>query len=203
MATKMTARRTPTFEAPRPFYAVVGAGDLAIAFARTAATGVQARVARVDLEPRTVRDQAATVVATRVEELQGDAKKAQAALEARIGELQADAKALPAKLEKLVNDYVTELTKGYVELAARGETFVAKVRGQQSTQDTAAAAETTTAKARTTTTQAAKSAKAVKRTTKSTTKKTSSSAKATGTAAKKTAGSAAKATTDAARKAGA
>ena len=110
-------RRTTSFDPTRPFFAAVGAGDLAVALARTAATDVQSRVAKVELEPATIRTQAVSLVSSRVEELQGDAKKAQAALEARIVDLQADAKALPAKLEKLVNDYlrVTRRARRVVE----------------------------------------------------------------------------------------
>ncbi len=153
MATKTTRGTTRNFklDATRPLYAAVGAGDLAVSYARTAATDVQARVAKVELEPKALRDQAVTLVSTRVEELQADAKKAQAALEARITELQSDAKALPNKLEKLVNDYVAELNKtvdelnkGYAELAGRGHDFVTKVRKQEATQQTKAAAKSTT-----------------------------------------------------------
>ncbi len=208
------------FDATRPFYAAVGAGDLAIELARTTAVDVQSRVAKVELEPKALRDQAVTLVSTRVEELQGDAKKAQTALEARIAELQADAKALPEKIEKLIAEYVAELNKTveelnktYAELAGRGQDFVARVRKQEATKQTKAAAKATTAKAKTTGTQAKKSAKSTgaqaKKSAKTTTaaakksaKPAASSAKATGTAAKKTTSSAAQATSDAASKAG-
>ena len=208
------------FDATRPFYAAVGAGDLAIELARTTAVDVQSRVAKVELEPKALRDQAVTLVSTRVEELQGDAKKAQTALEARIAELQADAKALPEKIEKLIAEYVAELNKTveelnktYAELAGRGQDFVARVRKQEATKQTKAAAKATTAKAKTTGTQAKKSAKTTgaqaKKSAKTTTaaakksaKPAASSAKATGTAAKKTTSSAAQATSDAASKAG-
>ncbi|MGA9747417.1 MAG: hypothetical protein WBQ50_08185 [Nocardioides sp.] len=194
MATK--TKSAPKFDATRPFYAAVGAGDLAVAFARTAATDVQASLAKVELEPQAIRAQASTLVSTRVEGFQGDAKKAQAALESRFAAVQADAKALPTKLEKLVTDYLGELAKGYTDLAVRGEGFVAKVRKQEATQETVAAAKTTVTKAKTTKTQAKKAAK-------KTTKSTTSSAKATSTAAKKTASAATKAAADAADKAGA
>ena len=133
MATK--TNKQLKIDATRPFYAAVGAGDAAVAFARTPPADVQTRVAKVEHKPKTQRDQAVTLVSTRVEDLQGDAKKAQAAFEARLAELQTDAKALPAKFEKLVNDYLAELNKtvadlnkGYAELAARGQEFVTKVR---------------------------------------------------------------------------
>jgi hypothetical protein len=208
------------FDATRPFYAALGAGDLAVEFARTATADVQARAAKVDLEPNVLRDQALTMLSSRVEELQGDAKKAQAAFEARLAELQADAKSLPERIEKLVNDYraelnktVEELTPAYLELAGRGERFVKRVRNQESTKQTKAAAGTTATKAKTASTQAKKSAKSTTTTAKKSAKRTTSaakksakpaasSAKATGTAAKKTASAAAKATSDAAAKAG-
>ena len=61
-------------DATRPFYAVVGAGDLAVELARSTATDVQTRFAKVELEPKSLRDQAVTIVATRTEELTKDAK---------------------------------------------------------------------------------------------------------------------------------
>lgn len=162
MATKTKA---PKFDATRPFYAAVGAGDLAVGIARSAANDVQARFAKLDLEPKVLREQAVHALAARVEELQAEARKAQAALEARLAELQGDAKDLPSRVEKLVNDYlaelnktVAELNKNYAELAGRGQEFVAKVRGQESTKQAAAAAKSTATKAKTTKTTAKKSA---------------------------------------------
>ena len=49
-------------DATRPFYAAVGVTDLAVAFARDAAADVQTRIAKLDLEPKALRDQARTVV---------------------------------------------------------------------------------------------------------------------------------------------
>ncbi len=179
MATTNQSKQSgqPKLDVNRPFYAVVGAADLAVALGRAAAT-----------------------------------------------ELQADAMALPTRLEKLMSEYVADLTrtvidlnKGYDDLAARGHEFVAKVRGQEGTEQTKTAARTTTAKAKSTATQAKKSAKKSSTTAKSSTrgaaKKTSStakksakpatsSAKGTATAARKTVSSAARATSDAASKAG-
>jgi hypothetical protein len=216
-----TKNKQFNFDATRPFYAAVGAGDLAVALARTATADVQSRAAKVDLEPKVLRDQALTLVSSRVEELQGDAKKVQAAFEARLAELQADAKSLPERIERLVNDYraelnktVEEFNKAYLELAGRGESFVKRVRSQESTKQAKAAAGTTATKAKTASTQAKKSAKSTTTTAKKSAERTTSaakksakpatsSAKATGTAAKKTATAAKKATSDAADKAGA
>jgi heparin binding hemagglutinin HbhA len=160
---------------------------------------VQTRISDLDLEPKTLRDQAVTVVTAQLDALSKDAQVRREAIEKRVAELQVDAAGIPATVNAT-----------YADLAKRGETLVGRMRTQESTQATAAAAQTTTAKAKTTKTQATKAAK---KTTKSTTKKATStakktsaaprsSAKATTTAAKKTASSAAQATTDAAAKVG-
>ena len=201
-------------DATRPFYAVVGATDLAVELARTTATDVQSRFAKVELEPKALRDQAVTIVSARTEELTKDAKSAQARVEALLAELQAEVKALPAKAQARVNELVAELGEAvsdfnetYAELAARGKGLVTRIRKQEATQQTKAAAKTTATKARTTGTQAKKSAAKTTKAASSTAKKSSApakrSAKATGTAAKKTASSAAQATADAADKTGA
>lgn len=195
MATKNLSTTLKT-EAARPFYAVVGATDLAVELARGYATTIQGRVAdvqtqvtKIERDPKALRDQALVAVATRVNELQGD-----------------------------VNETVADVNETYTELAARGENLVLRIRKQQATQDAKASARTTSAKAKTTTTQATKatkktaktanaSAKRTAKTTKTAAKKNTgpakSSTKATGTAAKKTAAATAKATSDAASKVGA
>jgi hypothetical protein len=201
----------------KPLYAGVGATDLAVELVRDYVTeaqkrfaGAQKRVTDLDLEPQSLRDQATTVVNARVDALAKDAKARRAAIEKRVAELQADAKTLPAKLQAFVDENVSTVGDTYGDLIARGEVHVTRIRKQESTQATAAAAKTTTAKAKTTKTQATKAAKSTTRTTakKATTtaKKKSaapkSSAKATATAAKKTAASATDAVTDGAAKIG-
>jgi heparin binding hemagglutinin HbhA len=204
----------PAFELPaevaRPLYAGVGATDALVGYVRDAVADLQKRLAEVqkdvqtrisdlDLEPKTLRDQAVTVFTTQLDALSKDAQVRREAIEKLVAELQADAAGIPASVNAT-----------YADLAKRGETLVGRIRAQESTQATAAAAETTTAKAKTTKTQATKAAK---KTTKSTTKKATStakktspapksSAKATTTSAKKTASSATRATTDAAAKVG-
>jgi cobalamin biosynthesis Mg chelatase CobN len=203
---------TLKIDAKRPFYAVVGAGDLAVEYARTYASDVQTRIAKVDIEPKALRDQARTVVVARVDELTKDAKQAQAKLEARVAELQADAKTLPGKVETLTNEAVVELTETYGDLAARGKDLVARIR-RQATQDAQAAVKGTVTRAKTAKTQTTKSAQATAGTakksasaTKSAAKTTGSTAKrttkATGTSAKKAASATGQATTDAASKVG-
>lgn len=190
---------TLKIDATRSFYAVVGAGDLAVEHARFYATDVQTRFAKVELEPKALRDQALTVVVTRVDELTKDAKQAQAKLEARVADLQADAKALPAKVESFTNETVAELTETYGDLATRGKDLVNRIRKQQATKDAKAAGKTTVAKAKTAKTQTTKAAKASVKKTASTAK---TATKATSTSAKKTASATTEAVTDAAEKIG-
>ena len=177
--------------AAKPLYAGVGATDLAVEYVReyvadvqkkfaTVQKDVQTRVADVqknvkgfEFEPKALREQTVTTV------------------NSRVSELRSDARAQVEKVQTRVNENVATVTDTYGDLAKRGETLVARIRKQEATQATAAAAKTTAAKAKTTKTQAKKTAK-----------KPASSAKATRTAAKKTASNAAKATSDGASKVG-
>jgi heparin binding hemagglutinin HbhA len=164
----------------RPFYAAVGSVDIAVAAARTGLTDVQTRLSRVDLEPKAIAEQGRTLVITRVDALQKQAKT------------------LPARAEAKLNEYVAELGETvedlnvqYADLATRGRKLVGRIRRQQATQDLKAETRKTATKAKTTTSQAKKTASTAKR-----------SAKATGTSAQKTAATATKATRDAASKTG-
>jgi hypothetical protein len=198
------------FDATRPLFALVGAGDLAVEFARTATADVQARFSKVDLEPAALREQARTAVATGIDEVAKDAKGARSGVESR-------ARQTRKQLEGYVNDAVAEVTETYGDLAGRGERLVARIRRQQATQDAKAAAKTTRAKARTTKTQTAKSAKSTagtakksatqaSKSTSQSAKKTTTTAKrdakSTATAARKTAESTTQAASDAAAKTG-
>lgn len=198
----MTRKIDPT----RPFYAVVGAGDLAVEFARGYAADVQARFESVELEPKALRDQARTLVVGRVDDLTKEAKEAQTRIEAKMADLQADAKALPARVESFTSETVAELNDTYGDLAVRGKDLLNRIRKQQATQDAAAAGRTTVAKAKTTKTQTTKSAKASAGNTKQAARKTGSTAKrntkATGTSAKKTAAATTRAASDASEKVG-
>jgi len=127
-------------EAVKPLFAVAGATELAVDFARGYATeaqksaqerldAAQARVTKVDFrDTKGLQAQAREAVTARVEELTKDAKDAQAKFEARVAELQKDAKVLPAKVQKQLEDAVKELADTYADLAARGEKFVAAIR---------------------------------------------------------------------------
>lgn len=102
-------------EATRPFYATVGATDLAVEVARQYAAEVQAKVADVqkkvqgiDFEPKNLNKQAQTVVSSRVENVTKEAKDAQAKLEAKLAELQAEAKKAQAKFEAQVAELQAE-----------------------------------------------------------------------------------------------
>jgi len=188
---RTTSRRSNKVDPTRPFYAAVGGVDAAVAYARSGFGEAQDRFSKVDLEPRALATQGRTIVTSRVDELQKEAK------------------ALPSRVEKLVNEYVSEfggtvddLNKQYVDLAARGRTLVNRIRRQQATQDTKKQAQTTTSRAKATGTSTKKTASQAARSTSKTAKTAKSSAKATGTSAKKTAGTAKKATQGAAAKTG-
>lgn len=207
--------------AKRPLYAGVGATDVVVGYVRDYAADVQKRfaqtqdtvqktVAGIELEPKALRDQALVAVNARVEALSKDARARRAAVEARVAELRGEARAIPTRVQKTVDDNVVVVSGTYADLAKRGEELIARIRRQEETQATAAAAKTTVSKAKTTQTQATTATKTTARkttnTAKRTAKKTStapkSSAKGTATAAKKTATSASKATTAAAKKVG-
>jgi hypothetical protein len=208
---------TVKIDATRPLYALVGAGDLAVEFARSATADVQARFAKIELEPKALRDQARTVVTARIDELNKAAKSAPATVESR-------AKETRSQLEGYVNEAVAEVTEAYGDLATRGQSLVSRIRRQQATQDAKAAAKSTRSKAKTAQTQTTKSAQGAASTAKKATKSTAgtakqgakstsqaakksgstakSNAKSTTTAAKKTAETTTKAASDAAEKVG-
>jgi heparin binding hemagglutinin HbhA len=193
--------------AQRAFHAGVGVTDLAVEVVRDYTAGAQKRIASLQksvstIEPKALRTQAAK-----------DAKARRAAIEKLVAQLQAqlqsEAVAVPAKVQKAIDINVEAATDTYGDLVKRGESLVGRIRRQQSTQDTVAAAETTVTKAKTTRTQATKAAKktttAAKKTTTAAKKRTAtprSSAKATATSAKKTVSAGSRALTDAAAKVG-
>jgi len=126
-------------EAVKPLYAVAGATEIAYEFARgyTAEaqkqaqerlSDVQTRVNKIERDPKALQGQAVSLVNARIDELQKDAKDAQAKFEARVAELQKDALALPKKVQNEIDDAVTEVAKTYADLVDRGEKIVAAVR---------------------------------------------------------------------------
>lgn len=211
-------------EARKPLYAGVGVTDLAVEIVRDLVTETQTRltsVQRTATSPKALREQAVTVVGSRVDALAKDAKAYRAAIESRVAELQAEAKGYPARVSSLVDENVNHAADTFIELVERGESLVGRIRRQKSTKDTVTAARTTVAKAKTTNTQARKTSAAATKTAKTAVKKatvtakktntkpaakkaaaTKSSAKATVTTAKNTAENAVKAVSDAAQKIG-
>lgn len=126
-------------EAVKPLYAVAGATEVAYELARGYAAeaqkqaaerfgDVQSRVAKVERDPKALQNQALSVLNARIEELQKEARDAQAKFENRVEELQKDAKAYPAKVQAQVEDALEDLVKAYAELTQRGEKLVAAVR---------------------------------------------------------------------------
>jgi hypothetical protein len=227
--------KTDLKAATKPLYAGVGATDLAVEAIRVYVaeaqkqaqkrlSGVQDNVKKVDLDPKALRDQAVTRANARVDALAKDAKARRTAIEKRVAELQGEAKALPSRVQALVDENVATVNDAYGDLVQRGEGLVTRIRRQEATQATAAAAKTTTTKAKTTKTQATKAADSTAKKTTSGAKKTAgtakksasatkktaatksapaqSSAKSTATAAKKTATTATQAAGDAAQKVG-
>jgi hypothetical protein len=218
-------------EASRPLYAGVGVTDLLVEVLRDYVADVQQRVVEVqqdvttlvadaqrtvaglDRQPEVLREQAAKVVADRLDAFGKDAQARRKAVEQRVALLQSEAMDLPARLQKMLDENVATAGGAYADLVKRGESLVGRIRRQESTKAATSSAKTTVAKARTTRTQASKSAKSntasAKKTAKKSVKKATakksparSSAKATTTAAKKTASNAAKASSQAAEKVG-
>jgi heparin binding hemagglutinin HbhA len=183
--------------AQRAFHAGVGVTDLAVEVVRDYTAGAQKRIVSLQksvstIEPKALRTQAAK-----------DAKARRVAIEKLVAQLQAqlqsEAVAVPAKVQKAIDANVEAATDTYGDLVKRGESLVGRIRRQQSTKDTAAAAETTVTKAKTTKTQATKAAK---KTTTAAKKSTTAAKKRTATSAKKTVSAGSRALTDAAAKVG-
>ncbi|GAA1570513.1 hypothetical protein GCM10009804_28660 [Kribbella hippodromi] len=171
------ATRTPV----TPFYAIAGAGDLAVEKVRATAEDVSARFAKLDQKT-----------------LQAELTKAQSELTKRFEAIVADARTAPAKLRELPKTasagFTTVLGQAeetYEDLAGRGKELVERIRHQQATEDLVGTAKTTVSKAKATRTSAKKTAQTASR-----------NVKATATSARKTAKAAAKAAESAADKVG-
>ena len=191
--------------AARPLYAGVGVTDLVVEAVRDYVADVQKRLDGVqksvsETKPEVLRDRAGKAVADTIDSLNKDAQARRRVIEQRVAELQSEVQTLPTRLQKLLDEQVATAGDTYADLVKRGESLVGRIRRQQSTQDTEAAAKTTVTKAKTTKTQATKAAK--KTTAKARKSPAKSSAKATTTTAKKTASSATKAVIDSAEKIG-
>jgi len=171
------ATRTPV----TPFYAIAGAGDLAVEKFRAISEDVTARFAKLDQKT-----------------LQTELTKAQTELNKRFEAIVADARTAPAKLRELPKTaqagFTTVLGQAeetYEDLAGRGKDLVERIRSQKTTEDFVTQAKTTVSKAKATRTTAKKTADSATR-----------NVKATATSARRTAKTASKAATDAADKVG-
>lgn len=171
------ATRTPV----TPFYALAGAGDLAVEKVRAVSDDVTARFAKLDQKT-----------------LQTELTKAQSELAKRFDAIVADAKTAPAKLRELPATAQAGFTvvlgqaeETYEDLAGRGKDLVERIRSQKATEDLVTQAKTTVSKAKATRTTAKKTADSASR-----------NVKATTTSARKTAKTASKAAGDAAGKVG-
>jgi len=121
--------------AAKPLFAVAGATELAVDYARDYATEAQksaqarlASIGKVERDPKALQAQARTLVGARIDQLTKEAKDAQAKFEARIAEVQKDAKAYPGRFQGQLAEALAELTATYADLAGRGEKFVAAIR---------------------------------------------------------------------------
>ena len=168
-----------------PFYALAGAGDLAVEKVRAVGEDVTARFAKLDQKNLQT-------------ELTKELTKAQAELAKRFEAIVADARTAPAKLRELPKTAQAGFTvvlgqaeETYEDLAGRGKDLVERIRHQQATEDLVSTAKTTVSKAKATRTTAKKTATSATR-----------NVKATATSARKTAKAAAKAAESAADKVG-
>ena len=127
-------------ETLKPLYALAGATELAVDFARGYAADaqkvaqdristVQARVKGVELpDTKELPAKARTLVNAQVKDLQSQAKDAQTKFEARVKELQKETVEFPSKVEAQLTEALDELNSTYVDLAKRGEKFVAAIK---------------------------------------------------------------------------
>jgi heparin binding hemagglutinin HbhA len=189
-----------------PFYAVIGAGDLAVEKIRQVSSDVQARSTKVNLEPKRLQADVETATKHGVENVLNTQAKAQ------------------QRAEAVFNDVVAQASTTYDNLTGRGKKLVNRILRQQSTQQAKRAASTTSSQAKGATTTARKSASNTGTTAKrnasdtasaarksasntaSSAKKsasqTQSRAKAASTSARKTAEASSNAASDAAKKVG-
>jgi heparin binding hemagglutinin HbhA len=144
---------------PTPLYALVGAGDVAVAALRTASSELGARAAK--LSPKALREQA------------------QSSVEGAPAQVQA----LPGKATAALTDVVSSAVTAYADLAGRGRTLVTSVRRQSATSDVQSQAKATVSKVKAASTTARTSAARTSRAAKS----AGTSAKRTASAAKKAA----------------
>jgi heparin binding hemagglutinin HbhA len=187
--------RRQNLKAPSPVLAVIGIGDLAVEKLREVGSDVQARSAKIHLEPRQLQTDLENVAKHRVEDVRAAQNKAQ------------------ARAESVFHDVVAQASTTYDSLTGRGQSLVERIGRQQATQDLARlagitksqtkAASTTARKgAASTGSSAKKSASQTRSTAKKSASQTRSRAKAASTSARKTAGAAGTAAQKSAEKVG-
>jgi heparin binding hemagglutinin HbhA len=171
------ATRTPV----TPFYAIAGAGDLAVEKFRAISEDVTARFAKLDQK----------TLQTELTKRQTELAKL---VEKRFETLIADARTAPAKLRELpavaqagFTTVLGQAEETYEDLAGRGKDLVERIRHQQATADLETQVKSTVSKAKATRTTVKKTAQTATRTVKA----TATSARKTAKAAGKAAGSAA------------
>jgi hypothetical protein len=167
------ATRTPV----TPFYAIAGAGDLAVEKVRAVSVDVTARFAKLDQKALQA-------------ELTKELTKAQGELTKRFEAIVADARTAPAKLRELPKSAQAGLTtvlgqaeETYEDLAGRGKELVERIRHQQASEDLVDTTKTTVSKAKATRTTTRKTANTATRNAKATATGARKTAKATGKAA--------------------
>jgi heparin binding hemagglutinin HbhA len=157
-----------------PFYAVIGAGDLAVEKIRNASNEVQVLI--VDADPKMVPAKVQAAATARVEAVTADMKTRSS-----------EAKDFPTMAQNLFFEAMSQAIAIYGELAERGKELVTRARSQRETELLETQAKATVAKAKATATTTKKSAAATKKSAKA----TATSARKTGDAAKKSAKAAA------------
>lgn len=160
----------------KPFYAVAGAGDLAVEKLREA----QNRLNALKVEPADVRGR-----------LQSRAGGAREGVQDLPAQAQTLASTITARAAGAYEELTSKANLVYDDLAKRGRTVVRRISRQKATQDLGSDARSTATRVKATRTTAKKSAASTKQ-----------SAKATTTSATRTAQSASKAVGDAAGKVG-
>jgi heparin binding hemagglutinin HbhA len=165
-----------------PLLVLAGVSDLAAQRVRTARSDLAARAENFD--PKALRDQAQSTIAS----------------------LPARAQEFPGKAQEAAEDALTIVVSSaltaYGDLSDRGKTLVNRVRGQESTKDLKRQASTTVSKAKATTTTAKKSASTTGAAAKKSTARTKTAAKSATTSARKTTKAAKKTARDSASKVG-
>lgn len=186
----MARNRNENLKTPAPVLAVIGVGDLAVEKIREVSSDVQARSAKIHLEPKRLQADLEAAAKHRVDDVRTVQSKAQ------------------ERAEAVFNDVVTQATTTYDSLTGRGKQLVDRIRRQQSVQDVVRSVGVTKSQAKATTTTARKSASSTGTTARKSASSTGATAKrgasATTTSAKKSASqtkSRAKATGTSARKA--